>query len=61
MSFAAIILCVPSQCVFVVVSLSTQFGNFWIHSCKITDIQTSPRMYKVVTEYDVCKECLEMN
>jgi hypothetical protein len=31
MNFAAITLCVASQRVFVVVSLSTQFGNFWIH------------------------------
>jgi hypothetical protein len=32
-SFATITLCVASQPVFVVViSLSTQSGNFWIHS-----------------------------
>jgi hypothetical protein len=30
-SFAAIILCVASQRVFIVVSLSTQSGNFRIH------------------------------
>jgi hypothetical protein len=31
MSFAAITHCVASQRVFVVVSLLTQSGNFWIH------------------------------
>jgi hypothetical protein len=31
-SLAAITLCVDSQRVFVVVWLSTQSGNFWIHS-----------------------------
>jgi hypothetical protein len=30
-SFATIILCVASQRVFIVISLSTQSGNFWIH------------------------------
>jgi hypothetical protein len=30
-SFVAITLCVASQRVFVVASLSTQSGNFWIH------------------------------
>jgi hypothetical protein len=30
-SFAAINLCVASQRVFIVISLSTQSGNFWIH------------------------------
>jgi hypothetical protein len=30
-NFTAIILCVASQRVFVVISLSTQSGNFWIH------------------------------
>jgi hypothetical protein len=31
MSFAAITLCVASQRVFIVVSLSTKSGNIWIH------------------------------
>jgi hypothetical protein len=31
-SFAAITLCVASQRVFIFISLSTQSGNFWIHS-----------------------------
>jgi hypothetical protein len=31
-TFAAISLCVASQRVFVFISLSTQSGNFWIHS-----------------------------
>jgi hypothetical protein len=30
-SFAAITLCVASQRMFIVISLSTQSGNFWIH------------------------------
>jgi hypothetical protein len=30
-SFAAITLCVASQRVYIVISLSTQSGNFWIH------------------------------
>jgi hypothetical protein len=30
-SFAVITLCVASQHVFIVISLSTQSGNFWIH------------------------------
>jgi hypothetical protein len=35
-SFAAITLCVASQRVFIVViSLSTQYGNFWIHTRKM--------------------------
>jgi hypothetical protein len=36
-SFAAITLCVTSKRVFIVViSLSTQFGNFWIHPRTVT-------------------------
>jgi hypothetical protein len=31
-SFASITLCVASQRVFVVISLSTQSGNIWVHT-----------------------------
>jgi hypothetical protein len=30
-SFAVVNLCVASQRVFIIISLSTQSGNFWIH------------------------------
>jgi hypothetical protein len=42
-SFAAITLCIASQRVFIVViSLSTQSGNFWIHRCMRPNSVPSP-------------------
>jgi hypothetical protein len=59
MNFAAITLCVASQRVFIVVSvyisLSTQSGNFWIH----THTCTNTRYMVVFIHYSCGDEALK--
>jgi hypothetical protein len=52
-SFAAITLCVASQRVFIVILLSIQSGNFWIHP-SITCVIEKMSLNKPISNIYVC-------
>jgi hypothetical protein len=62
MSFATITLCIAFQQAFiivVVISLSTQFENFWIHPCKYwfqAGIYTGHSRYNVTSHPSRCRQ-----